>query len=141
MPIKVSRITVESSTWLPRPRGAALPIAVTVQGRLPASSPAVDLARELATRLGLRYGVDVVPQDTVPVGAAVTAERGGFIVAMDASQPAPTYEDGSAAPTYGPIRMTVTQPTTDDHDDLQFLLNRRRAVEDALATMSGTIGA
>ena len=33
-----------------------------------AMAPAIDLARELAARMGLKYGEDVVPEDALPAG-------------------------------------------------------------------------
>ena len=35
----------------------------------------------------------------------------------------------------------LTQPTTDDFDDLQRFIDRRREVVDVLAELSGAIGA
>ena len=47
---------------------------------------------------------------------------------------------GGAGPPFSDVRLVLTQPVTTDLADLQMLVSRRRAVVDALATMSGPVG-
>ena len=100
-----------------------------------------DLARHLAAVLGLTYGEDIVPADSLPLGVVAELPKGAIAVQLDENQPAPEYGDGSAAPELNHVRVRLVQRTTDDYDDLDLLLARRVEVLDVLAPLSGVVGA
>ena len=61
------------------------------------------------------------------------------MVTVDPNQPAPEYEDGSAKPSYSEVRLTLSQPLTDDLADLALFVNRRRDVCDFLGSLNGML--
>ncbi len=68
MALTVARVTFRAGAWTRRRDGlAALPVEMFVQDGI-AMAPAIDLARELAARMGLKYGEDVVPEDALSAG-------------------------------------------------------------------------
>ncbi len=143
----IQRVTFGAAAWQPRrnPRRAVMPIVVTVES-FPADWLTVDLARELARRVSwATVGENVVPADALPHGVlnAESAKRvmGGFVLELDSNQPAPEYVESNALPDTAAVRVNLIQPLSSDLDDLPVLLARRRDVRDALAVMTGEIGA
>lgn len=136
----VHRIVQTASTWMPRAGAAVMPITVTVAGDT--SSLVPDLCVELSNRLpwGV-YGDSIVPSDAAPRGTVKPSARivGGLVVSVDATQPAPEYEDGSAKPSYSEVRLMLTQPITSDLSDLGRFISRRAEVCAVLASLNGTL--
>ena len=137
----IMRITFGAGAWMARPARAVMPIVVSVQGRTTRLVP--DLARTLGDRLDWGvYGDTIIPADAAPQGTVSPEARivGGLVVSLDSSQPAPDYGDGSARPEGADVRLLLTQPTTEDLEDLDLFLDRRESIEDVLAGLTGTIG-
>ena len=135
----VQRIVRASVAWQPRNGAAVLPIRILVSGETARVVP--DLCREIAAKLGYVYGSTVIPRDSVPQGAVSADARvvAGVIVSLDANQPAPEFGDSGFSG--GVVHVTLTQPTTNNVDDLDLFIDRRIALQKFLDRLTGTIGA
>ena len=132
----VQRIVRASVAWQPRKGAAVLPIRILVSGETARVVP--DLCREIAAKLGYVYGSTVIPRDSVPQGAVSADARvvAGVIVSLDANQPAPEFGDSGFSG--GVVHVTLTQPTTNNVDDLDLFIDRREAQQ--RRRIRGTIG-
>ena len=109
----IRRVTFDAGVWVPRGGLAVMPITVAVAGR--AESLVPDLCRELERLIPwAKYGENLIPADAAPQ-ATLTKAAGehvdaGLVVELNASQPAPDYEDGAYAG--GDVRINLVQPMT-----------------------------
>ena len=83
----------------------------------------------------------MIPRDSVPQGAVSADARvvASVIVSLDANQPAPEFGDSGFSG--GVVHVTLTQPTTNNVDDLDLFIDRRIALQKFLDRLTGTIGA
>ena len=140
----VRAIRIAASSWTPRgsgnePPAAALPIEVEVVGSTVRLVP--DLACEIAERT--TWGVlneNVIPADTLPVGAVAGMPAGSLVIRTQQSQPAPDYSDQSAAPEVSRIRLDLIQTITQNRSDLGLLHDRREDVLRIVSGMNADIG-
>lgn len=140
----IRTIRLAGSTWTPRgqgdaPTAAALPIVVEVVGETITLVP--DLCDFIARALGMTYGEDVVPADTLP--AAVLKDNypaDSFALRTQQSQPAPEYFDQEEEPEVSLVRLDLVQTITQSLADLPMLYARRRDVQRLLSGLNADVG-
>ena len=119
-----------------------MPISVTVEGDTSALVP--DLCHELARELGWGiYGENLIPSDAAPRGTITDSSGehvyGGLLISLDPNQPAPEYSSTNAKPDVSEVRLILTQPVTQDLEDLHTFIDRRHDVCIFLSTLTGEI--
>ena len=102
----------------------------------------IDLARELDNVLPfLTYGVSVIPSGAaLPFEVENTIPFGGFGIELSPNQRQPEHGETSELPEGGVVAVNVIQRVSDNLSDLDLLISRREAIEDALVGMHGPIG-
>ena len=134
-----------AALWMPRPSPprAIMPIALEIEG--PAEDLVPALCRELSRKIEwCEFGETCVPSDAgpqgvIPRGAAETV-YGGLVVSTDPNQSAPVYEEGDPEPSVSECRLLLTQPVSENHDDLQMFLDRRAELRRVICRLNGEIG-
>ena len=141
---RIQRVIFNAGAWMPRPtpRRAIMPISVTVEGDTSALVP--DICHELGRDLSwAEYGETVIPSDAAPRGTITDSSGehvyGGLLISLDPNQPAPEYSSTNPKPDVSEVRLILTQPVTQDLEDLHTFIDRRADVCAVLSTLNGTI--
>ena len=103
-----------------------------------------DIAAEIARRLDWgEYGVSIFPESTLPLdtpdGGEARLEIGSLVIATDANQGTPEFEQGSPHPSVSEVRIRLEQPISQDLADRPELLRRRDEVSDVIGTLYGRL--
>ena len=120
-----------------------MPLVVRCQGGTEDLCPAI--CRELDKKLDwCIFGETAVPSDSAPHGVVTSSAAqhviGGVVVSLDVNQSLPEFEDGSPEPSISEVRILLTQPTTNDSDDLPLFISRRADLRRVLSRLTGGIG-
>ena len=134
-----------AALWMPRanPARAIMPISLEIEWEAEHLVPA--LCRELSRLIEwCEFGETCVPSDAgpqgvIPRGSAETV-YGGLVVSTDPNQSAPEYEEGDPEPSVSECRLLLTQPVSENHDDLKLFIDRRAELRRVICRLNGEIG-